>query len=425
MNDTIMIVDDSSFIVDGLVAILKRAGYKPIPALSGDECLEILKTTTPDIILLDILMEPMDGWETLDRLKSNPATKGIPVIMFSAKKISPSEVQEHSKNIDDFVPKPVNPVQLMESIQRIFNRRNDVKVEALVAHDAGLDKALIDEYVALRTSIEVDKNLLIVLKNSTGANTPGHVVPADDLAAMQKLEEQIRTDEQRLKEISETGLIPPKPIETSSLTEGSICSRCGNRVPPGSMFCNHCGTKVILSGEPLPVAEPPASPALAPVAEPSHVPPVTPAMPVVAPSYSISETPTPPVITVPHERVIRPIEEVIHSNEPLIEDSVPRTEPAPLIKREIPVPSFATSTAPVIPAGTPAPQTPVHTPSGTDVTRVPATPDKDAPARVPPSLHPVPEFRPKSTKSRALMIAAVVIVILVIALGAFVILKPL
>ena len=203
MNDTIMIVDDSSFIVDGLVAILKRKGYKPLPAHGGDECLEILKTTIPDLILLDIMMEPMDGWETLDRIKSNPATKGIPVLMFSAKKISPSEAQEHSLSIDDFVSKPVNPAQLIESIQRIFNRRNDVKVEALVAQDAGLDKALIDEYTALRTSIEVDKNLLVVLKNSTGANTPGQVVPDEDLAAMQKLQEKIKTDERRLKEINE------------------------------------------------------------------------------------------------------------------------------------------------------------------------------------------------------------------------------
>ena len=203
MNDTIMIVDDSSFIVDGLVAILKRKGYTPLPAHGGDECLEILKTTLPDLILLDIMMEPMDGWETLDRLKSNPATKGIPVLMFSAKKLSPSEAQEHSISIDDYVTKPVNPTQLMESIQRIFSRRNDVKGEALVAQNAGVDKALIDEYTTLRTSIEVDKNLIVVLKNSTGANTPGHVVPDEDLAAIQKLEEKIKTDELRLKEINE------------------------------------------------------------------------------------------------------------------------------------------------------------------------------------------------------------------------------
>ncbi len=92
----------------------------------------------------------------------------------------------------------------MESIQRIFSRRNDVKSETLVEQNAGVDNALIDEYTALRTSVEVDKNLLIILKNTTGANTPGHVVPDEDLAAMQKLEEKIKTDGLRLNEINNT-----------------------------------------------------------------------------------------------------------------------------------------------------------------------------------------------------------------------------
>jgi two-component system, OmpR family, response regulator len=203
MDETILVVDDSTFIVDGLVAILKRKGFKPLPAHDGDECLSILKTVTPDLILLDIMMEPMDGWETLDHLKKNPATKDIPVLMFSAKKISFEEAQEHRMSIEDFVSKPVNPTQLMESIQRIFDRRNDVKMEALVAHDAGLDKTIIEEYTSLRTSIEVDKNLLTVLKNACGMNTPCVEVSEADAAAIQKIEERIKANEIRLKEIND------------------------------------------------------------------------------------------------------------------------------------------------------------------------------------------------------------------------------
>jgi two-component system, OmpR family, response regulator len=203
MYETILIVDDSTFIVDGLVAILKRKEFKPIPAHGGDECLDILKTVTPDLILLDIMMEPMDGWETLDHLKKNPDTKNIPVLMFSAKKISFEEAQEHHMNIEDFVSKPVNPTQLMESIQRIFDRRSDVKMEALVAHDAGLDEATVREYSTLRTSIEVDKNLIAVLKNACGMNTPGVEVRGEDNAAIQSIEDRIKTNELRLKEIND------------------------------------------------------------------------------------------------------------------------------------------------------------------------------------------------------------------------------
>ena len=203
MNDSILIVDDSPYIVDGLVALLKRKGFKPIAAHGGDEAISILTGNKPDLILLDIMMEPMDGWETLEKIKANQETRDLPVLMFSAKKITPEEAQEHSLNIEDFVSKPVNPAQLLNSIKQIFERRSNVKLEAGVAKDAGQDAALIGEYSALRKSIEVDKNLLEVLKNSSGMNIPGHVVPEDDLQSINKLDQKIKTDEIRLKEIND------------------------------------------------------------------------------------------------------------------------------------------------------------------------------------------------------------------------------
>ncbi len=203
MNDSILIVDDSPYIVDGLVALLKRKGFKPIAAHGGDEAISLLTGNKPDLILLDIMMEPMDGWETLEKIKANPETRDLPVLMFSAKKITPEEAQEHSLNIEDFVSKPVNPAQLLNSIKQIFERRSNVKLEAGVAKDAGQDAAIIGEYSALRKSIEVDKNLLEVLKNASGMNIPGHVVPEDDLQSINKLDQKIKTDELRLKEIND------------------------------------------------------------------------------------------------------------------------------------------------------------------------------------------------------------------------------
>ena len=203
MNDSILIVDDSPYIVDGLVALLKRKGFKPIAAHGGDEAISLLTGNKPDLILLDIMMEPMDGWETLEKIKANPDTRDLPVLMFSAKKITPEEAQEHSLNIEDFVSKPVNPAQLLNSIKQIFERRSSVKLEAGVAKDAGQDAAIISEYSALRKSIEVDKNLLEVLKNASGMNNPGHVVPEEDLLSINKLDQKIKTDEIRLKEIND------------------------------------------------------------------------------------------------------------------------------------------------------------------------------------------------------------------------------
>lgn len=209
MDDTILIVDDSPYIVDGLVALLKRKGFNPIASHGGDEALALLATIKPDLILLDIMMEPMDGWETLDRLKANPETKDVPVLMFSAKKITPDEARQHSLNIEDFVSKPVNPAQLLDAIKRIFIRRSDVKAEALGAKEAGVDISIIDEYSALRKSIEVDKNLLCVLKKACDMSNVGREIPAEDTAAIQKLEAKIQADETRLKELS--GKIPNAP----------------------------------------------------------------------------------------------------------------------------------------------------------------------------------------------------------------------
>ncbi|MFA6226167.1 MAG: response regulator [Methanoregula sp.] len=204
MDDSILIVDDSPSIVDDLVALLKRKCFKPIAAHGGDEAISILSTHKPDLILLEIMMEPMDGWETLEKIKANPETHNLPVLMFSAKKISPEEAQEHSLNIENFVSKPVNPAQLLDSMRCIFERRCSVKLEATVAKDAGLDATIIGEYTALRKSIDFDRNLLEVLKNSSGINIPGRVVPEDVVQAINKLDRKITTDELRLKEINGT-----------------------------------------------------------------------------------------------------------------------------------------------------------------------------------------------------------------------------
>jgi DNA-binding response OmpR family regulator len=202
VDDSILIVDDSPYIVDGLVALLKRKGFKPVAAHGGDEAISLLLTNKPVLILLDIMMEPMDGWETLEKIKANPETCGIPILMFSAKKITPDEAQEHSLSIEDFVSKPVNPAQLLDSIRRVLERCSCVREEAGLAKDAGVDATIIGEYSALRKSIEVDRNLLVVLKNSSGMNIPGRVIPNDDLQAISKLDEKIRSDEIRLKEIT-------------------------------------------------------------------------------------------------------------------------------------------------------------------------------------------------------------------------------
>jgi CheY-like chemotaxis protein len=156
--DTVLIVDDSSFIVEGLIAFLKKS-YRTIAAYGGAECLEILKRETPAVIILDIMMEPMDGWETLTRIKENPETRHIPVLMFSAKKISPGEAEKHRFNIDDFIMKPVSPKKITEAIEKVLERRDTNRVVVERWEAAGIAREKIDEYLSLVTSLEVDLSL--------------------------------------------------------------------------------------------------------------------------------------------------------------------------------------------------------------------------------------------------------------------------
>ena len=163
MTDTILIVDDSSFIVEGLVAILKK-GYRPMAVYGGQQCLDILQKEKPSIIILDIMMEPMDGWETLARIKENPATQHIPVLMFSAKKISAEEAEEHRVCIDDFVSKPVTPKKLIESIEKVLARQKANRLSIESWRSAGIGQDRIDEYTSLMTSHDVDMSLLQNMK---------------------------------------------------------------------------------------------------------------------------------------------------------------------------------------------------------------------------------------------------------------------
>ena len=193
MTETILIVDDSSFIVEGLVAILKKS-YHPIAVYGGQQCLEILETQKPAIIILDIMMEPMDGWETLARIKENPATMHIPVLMFSAKKISAEEAEEHRISIDDFVSKPVDTKKLIEAIEKVLARQKANRLNIESWKSAGIGQQRIDEFTSLMTNLEVDRSLLQNMKVQLS------LVHDDDSKSRTDFENVIAAIESRIQE---------------------------------------------------------------------------------------------------------------------------------------------------------------------------------------------------------------------------------
>ncbi|HUO04077.1 MAG TPA: response regulator [Candidatus Binataceae bacterium] len=107
-----MVVDDDSDTVVVLSRHLQREGFVPISAYSGNECLKLLHKDDVDVILLDLMMPSMDGFQVLKELKNNPRTAEIPVIMLTARDDIDARAEGMRLGISDFISKPVFRGQL-------------------------------------------------------------------------------------------------------------------------------------------------------------------------------------------------------------------------------------------------------------------------------------------------------------------------
>jgi len=116
----ILTVDDERHIVRLVQVTLERAGYQVVVAFDGKEALKKVDSERPDLIVLDVMMPYMDGFEVLKQLKSNPATKDIPVIMLTAKAQDADVFRGWASGVDLYLTKPFNPMELLTFAKRIF-----------------------------------------------------------------------------------------------------------------------------------------------------------------------------------------------------------------------------------------------------------------------------------------------------------------
>lgn len=119
----VLIVDDELFNVDYLEQELEDLNCRTIAAYNGHEALEKIKTTAPDVILLDIMMPEMGGFEVLQRLKATPAWRHIPVIIVSALDDFDSIVKGIELGADEYLPKPFDPIFLKARLRASLERK--------------------------------------------------------------------------------------------------------------------------------------------------------------------------------------------------------------------------------------------------------------------------------------------------------------
>ncbi len=125
MKPDILVVDDESDIVDILKYNLeKEKEYTVHAAYNGNDALSIAKKEKPDLILLDIMMPGMNGFEVCKSLKSEPETKRIPVIFLTAKENEIDEIVGLEIGADDYIQKPISPRIVLARIKSVFRRVN-------------------------------------------------------------------------------------------------------------------------------------------------------------------------------------------------------------------------------------------------------------------------------------------------------------
>jgi len=119
----ILCIEDETEMVDLIRLILGRRGFNVSGAAGGIEGLELLRKETPDLVLLDLMMPDMDGWEVYQQMKADPLLRNVPVIIVTAKAQNVDRVLGlHIAKVDDYISKPFSPQELMDSVEKVFSR---------------------------------------------------------------------------------------------------------------------------------------------------------------------------------------------------------------------------------------------------------------------------------------------------------------
>jgi two-component system, OmpR family, response regulator len=163
-QQVVLIVDDDPDIVSILEIFLKIRNYAVLTAPGGQDCLAILKNHVPDLILLDIMMEPMDGWETLEQIKKDPGTKTIPVLMLTGKMLTVDEARQYRICIDDYIMKPFQMDELFAAIDNVVSRRGKLRESLELGKKAGIEREKFCELALVTRRISVNKKILDLLR---------------------------------------------------------------------------------------------------------------------------------------------------------------------------------------------------------------------------------------------------------------------
>lgn len=122
MSRTILVVDDDPDTLQLLQSILAAQGFAVVTARNGPEALEVVNQQTPALVLLDVMMPQMNGYEVLERLKSKHATSQVPVILVTARTQDDDVMTGYQHGADYYITKPYTAKQLLFGVELVLGR---------------------------------------------------------------------------------------------------------------------------------------------------------------------------------------------------------------------------------------------------------------------------------------------------------------
>jgi two-component system response regulator VicR len=117
-------IEDEAEMIDLVRLILGRRGYTVLGANGGREGLELVRKELPDLVLLDLMMPDMDGWDVYHQLKSEELTRDIPVIVITAKALNIDKVLGlRIAKVEDYIAKPFSPQELLQRVDQVLSKQ--------------------------------------------------------------------------------------------------------------------------------------------------------------------------------------------------------------------------------------------------------------------------------------------------------------
>ncbi len=121
MNHRVLVVDDDTPTLEVMELILRKIGCEPLVADNGRDAVHLITAQAPELVLMDVMMSPLNGWQILEMMMQDPEMRSVPVILFTAKRLEDEEVSRYGGSVAGVLEKPISPSELKIALQLFFD----------------------------------------------------------------------------------------------------------------------------------------------------------------------------------------------------------------------------------------------------------------------------------------------------------------